>query len=91
MRRSISSLVLPACKHTRTRSLPFGTVGHVIGRAFMPRARRKAESGRGWGVRMGMIGDGRPKVDGARMCDGRETSAGGISRDSRRGCSVSVK
>ena len=37
---SISLSVLlhefPACKHTRTRSLPLGTVGHVIGRAFIP-------------------------------------------------------
>ena len=57
----------------------------------MPSARRKAESGRGWGVRTGMIGDEGPKVDGARRCDGREISVGGISRDSRRGRSVSVK
>jgi predicted neuraminidase len=35
-RRSTSSRVFPACKQTLTRSLPFGTVGHVIGRAFIP-------------------------------------------------------
>ena len=55
--RSSSSFVFPLCKHTLTLSLPLGTVGHVIGRTFMPRARRYAESGRGCGVSMGMIGD----------------------------------
>ena len=33
---SISLHEFPACKHTRTRSLPLGTVGHVMGRAFIP-------------------------------------------------------
>ena len=33
---SISFHEFPACKHTRTRSLPLGTVGHVMGPAFIP-------------------------------------------------------
>lgn len=44
---STSSHVFPACKHTLTRSFPFGTVGHVIGRAFIPRLYKNADSGRG--------------------------------------------
>lgn len=55
---STSSLEFPACRHTRTRSLPLGTVGQVIGRAFMPKAKRYAESGRGCAVRTGTIGEG---------------------------------
>ena len=55
---STSRVVCPACKHTLTRSLPLGTVGQVIGLASMPRAKRWADNRRGWGVRMGMIGEG---------------------------------
>ena len=55
--RSSSASVFPLCKHTLTLSLPLGTVGHVIGRTFMPRARRYADSGRGCGVSMGIIGE----------------------------------
>lgn len=51
--------MFPLCRHTLTLSLPLGTVGHVIGRTFMPRARRYADSGRGCGVSMGMIGEDR--------------------------------
>lgn len=56
-RRSSSAFVFSLCKHTLTLSLPLGTVGHVIGRTFMPRATRYAESGRGCGVSMGMMGE----------------------------------
>lgn len=55
--RSSSAFVFPLCRHTRTLSLPLGTVGHVIGRTFIPRATRYADSGRGCGVSMGMMGD----------------------------------
>lgn len=56
--RSTSSVPLPTCRHTRTRSAPLGTVGHVMCRAFSPRERRNAESARGWGVMRGMMGVG---------------------------------
>ncbi len=56
-RDSICSLVFPACKHTLTRSNPFGTVGQVIGRAFRPLSRRCADSGRGADVMTGIIGE----------------------------------
>ena len=39
-RASICSRVLPACKHTRTRSAPFGTPGKWIARALNPCSRR---------------------------------------------------
>ena len=77
-----------ACKHTRTRSRPFGTVGHVIGRAFKPRARRWAESGRGYGVRMGMIGVGSVRCTGAARPGGCARCGGSARRDKgmRRRC-----
>ena len=60
-----------------------GTVGHVIGRAFRPRARRCAESGRGCGVRTGTIGveglakeRGEEKERERERCGGRKRSAG---------------
>jgi hypothetical protein len=56
-KRSSSAFVFPLCKHTLTLSLPLGTVGHVIGRTFMPRETRYADSGCGCGVSMGMIGE----------------------------------
>lgn len=55
---STCSLVLHTCKHTRTRSLPLGTVGHVMARTFSPIDWRCAESGRGEDVRTGMMGLG---------------------------------
>jgi len=52
--------VCPACKHTLTRDVPTGTVGHVI--AFVNsgwgREARCAARECGWGVRRGMIGVG---------------------------------
>jgi len=51
-----SSFVFPAWRHTRTRSAPFGTVGHVIGRTIRPRLERKEARRRAWGVRRGIIG-----------------------------------
>lgn len=54
---SSSPFVFPLCKHTRTRSFPLGTVGHVIARTFIPRPTRYADSGRGYGVSIGIIGD----------------------------------
>ena len=56
------TLTAHVSKGTYIRSLArdiaraLGTVGHVIGRALRPRTRRCAESGRGCGVRTGMIG-----------------------------------
>jgi hypothetical protein len=35
---SSSARVLSACRHTRTLSIPFGTVGQLIGRALSPEA-----------------------------------------------------
>lgn len=55
--RSSSAFVFPLCRQTLTLSLPLGTVGHVIGRTFIPRATRYADSGRGCGVSIGMIGE----------------------------------
>ena len=58
------------------RSAPFGTVGHVIGRALSPRARRCAESGRGCGVRTGTIGVAR---EGAKGVVDAESGAGAVA------------
>ena len=84
---STSAGELLACKHTRMRSAPFGTVGHVIGRALRPRARRCAESGRGCGVRTGMMGvagegacEGEEGLGGRERWRGRRRSAGEICR-----------
>jgi len=92
---STSSLVFPACKHTLTRSFPFGTVGHVIGRAFMPSVRRNAERGRGWDVMIGIIGEERSRAvaqsegSGHWRCAGRERSSGGT--EMRRGRRICMK
>jgi hypothetical protein len=83
-RRSTSAFVFPLCKHTLTLSLPLGTVGHVIGRTFMPSATRYADSGRGCGVSIGMIGD-----DKVRW--GSEINSEGILCDSRSGLNDCIK
>jgi len=70
--------VFLACKHTRTRSCPFGTVGWVIGRTTNPRDCRCADSGRACGVKSGIIGVGSDAVvDGAVKCASRRTRLGG--------------
>ena len=68
-----------------------GTVGQVIGRALMPRARRKAESGRGRRVRRGMMGVGRLVGDvagsvesGLWRCGGSERMEGSMVASSAR-------
>lgn len=64
---SSSARVLPACRHTLTRSVPFATVGQVIGRALSPCARRCPDRSRARSVKRGMIGVGGCARDG----DGR--------------------
>lgn len=79
--RSTSAFVFPACKHTRTRSFPSGTVGHEIGRALSPSSRRCADRGRGLGVMMGMMGDWRSGGGVIARWGGRQTTLEG-NRDS---------
>ena len=45
--RSTSSKLFSAWRQILTRSIPFGTVGHVMGRAFSPRSLKRVASG--WG------------------------------------------
>lgn len=45
--RSTSSKLFPACRQILTRSFPFGTVGHVMARAFSPCVLNRAANGRG--------------------------------------------
>lgn len=54
---SISCRVFPACKQTRTRSFPRGTVGAIIGRTMSPRSWQYRARSRGRLVRIEKIGD----------------------------------
>ena len=45
--RSTSSKLFSAWRQILTRSFPFGTVGHVMGRTFSPRALNRVANG--WG------------------------------------------
>lgn len=56
--KSTSSKLFSAWRQILTRSFPFGTVGHVMGRTFSPRALKRVASGWGWDVINGMIGVG---------------------------------
>jgi len=68
---STSSKLFPAWRQILTRSFPFGTVGHVIGRTFSPRALKRAANGWGYEVIKGTIGVG------SRMGDSDDGDAGG--------------
>ena len=54
---SISSTLLPACKHTRTLEVPSGTVGGTIGRTTRPASWQRRAKFRGCGVQMEKMGD----------------------------------
>lgn len=77
---STSSSVLPACRHSRTRSVPVGTVGATIGRSRKPCRWQHAASSRADAVNSGTMGDS--GTDGA-TCRMR----GGIRRRRHRSAS----
>lgn len=54
---SISARVFPACRHTRTRSLPLGTVGAMMARTTSPRCWQWLAKSRGYGVRREKMGE----------------------------------
>lgn len=54
---STSAKVLPACKHTLTRSVPLGTVGDTIGLTTNPASWQKLAKLRGSGVSKEKIGE----------------------------------
>lgn len=78
-----SSSVLHPCKHTLTRSSPFGTVGYEIGRTRNPFLMRNADRGRGDEVSRGMIGVVVSREDEIRE-GGRERLEAGVRKEERR-------
>lgn len=92
--RSTSSMLFPACRQIRTRSFPFGTVGHVMARAFSPCVLSRAANGRGYHVINGTIGvascDGIGADANGWRCDGSERICGVIGGSECRSRSVRV-
>lgn len=85
---STSRKLFSAWRHILTRSFPFGTVGHVIGRTFSPRALKRAAKRRGYDVIKGIIGVGSFKGDngdGASgwRCSGSDRISGVIGVSER--------
>ena len=56
--KSTSSKLFSAWRQILTRSFPFGTVGHVMARAFSPRVLKRVANGWGLNVINGTIGVG---------------------------------